>query len=89
MPKKTRRVRSHSPRLQKGQSEPAPSAVTHAQIVRPEVISREAGLAATTSGGRRVDFSAEYHYIIGDLRKMALIAASMFVVLVALSFLIR
>jgi hypothetical protein len=36
-----------------------------------------------------VDFSAEYHYVIGDLRKMAIIAASMFVVLIALSFIIR
>jgi len=42
-----------------------------------------------TGGGKRVDFSAEYHYIIGDLRKMAIIAASMFVVLIALSFVIR
>lgn len=89
MPKKTRRTRSHFLKPQKLQSEPPPSVVTHAQVVRPEAISREAGLAAITSGGKHVDFSSEYHYIIGDLRKMALIAVSMFIVLIALSFLIR
>ncbi|MGQ9501618.1 MAG: hypothetical protein ACUVSF_05040 [Anaerolineae bacterium] len=86
MPKKTRRSRSHPLKTRTG---PSSSVVTHAQVAQPEVAPRVAAPSTMTNSGKRVDFSAEYHYIIGDLRKMAIIAASMFVVLIALSFLIR
>lgn len=86
MPKKTRRTRPHALKLQ---AESRLSTATRAQVVQPEAVPHVATPVAATSGGKRVDFSTEYHYIIGDLRKMALIAASMFIVLIALSFLIR
>jgi hypothetical protein len=86
MPKKTRRARAHPPKPPTG---PAPSVTTRAQVAQPEAVPRTPTLSAAAGGGKRVDFSAEYHYVIGDLRKMAIIAASMFVVLIALSFIIR
>jgi hypothetical protein len=36
-----------------------------------------------------VDFRSEYHYVLTDLRQMAIIAVGMLVVLFGLSFLIR
>lgn len=44
---------------------------------------------ATLTGGKQVDFSAEYRYVIHDLRSMAIIALAMLGVLIALSFVIR
>ena len=38
---------------------------------------------------KAVDFAAEYHYVLGDLGRMAIIAAGMFAVLILLSFVIR
>ena len=86
MPKKTRRARAHPPKPPTG---PAPSVPTRAPVAQPEAVPRTPPPSAVTGGGKRVDLSAEYHYIIGDLRKIAIIAASMFVVLIALSFIIR
>ena len=37
---------------------------------------------------KKVDFRAEYRYVIDDLRSMAIIAVAMLVVLIALSFVI-
>jgi len=36
-----------------------------------------------------VDFSQEYRYVISDLKRIALIAASMLALLVVLSFVIK
>ena len=38
---------------------------------------------------KQVDFASEYHYVIGDLRKMGILAAALFAVLIILSFIIR
>ncbi len=84
-PKKVRRVRSRPSAMPAGVRPPA---TTHAQVVEPAT-RVETTPSATTGSGKRVDFSSEYHYIIADLRKMAIIAASMFVVLIVLSFIIR
>lgn len=42
--------------------------------------------AAVPAGGRRADFSTEYHYVIEDLRRIAIIAAILIAGLLALSF---
>jgi hypothetical protein len=38
---------------------------------------------------KQVDFAAEYHYVVGDLRKMGILAAAMFAVLIVLSLVVR
>lgn len=85
MSRKTRRARPRSLNLQ---AEPRPSTAARVQAERPEAPSHLSA-PVTTASSKRVDFSAEYHYIIGDLRKMAIIAASMFVVLIVLSLVIQ
>lgn len=58
---------------------------------RPAVAQRE-----TTGGQRRsaqskqadVDFAEEYSYVYSDLRRVAIIAAAMVVILVVLSFIL-
>jgi hypothetical protein len=46
--------------------------------------------AATAPTSRKeVDFATEYHYVIEDLRSMAIIALAMLGVLIALSFVIQ
>lgn len=81
MAKKTRRaaaqrVERPTSALPQATPQPAPERARPAASV-PQV------------GSRQVDFSKEYHYVIGDLRKMGILAASMLVVLIALSFVIR
>ena len=44
---------------------------------------------ASGGNGKKVDFAAEYHYVLHDLRTMGIIAAGMLTVLIALSFIIR
>ena len=44
---------------------------------------------ASPTPGKKVDFAAEYYYVLHDLRTMGIIAASMLAILVALSFIIR
>ena len=39
--------------------------------------------------GKTVDFSKEYHYVISDLRNMAMLAVVMLAVLVGLSFIVQ
>lgn len=86
MPRKTRRARPRSLNLP---ADSSPFIAARAQTERPEPPSPTTTPATVASGSKRVDFSVEYHYIIGDLRKMAIIALSMFIVLIALSFVIR
>jgi hypothetical protein len=37
---------------------------------------------------KKVDFAKEYHYVVEDLKRIAIIAAALFVLLVALAILI-
>jgi len=37
----------------------------------------------------KVDFAEEYRYVLQDLRRLAILAASIFIALVALSFVLR
>lgn len=84
MAKKSRRAR----RARK-QRAPAPP-----PGVKPDVALRVAqprGLAApdATPRAKEIDFSQEYHYVYSDLKRIAILAALMLVVLIALSFVIR
>jgi hypothetical protein len=42
--------------------------------------------AVASSGGRRTDFSTEYHYVIEDLKRIGIIAAILIAGLLTLSF---
>ena len=48
-----------------------------------------ATVPASPASRKQVDFRAEYHYVVNDLRTMAILAVGMLGVLVALSFVIR
>lgn len=87
MAKKSRRTRRKQTTKTHHSSSPAvvqPSA-THAA---PAPSARSEAPASPPSR-RQVDFRTEYHYVVNDLRTMAIIAVGMLVVLLALSFVIR
>ena len=78
MAKKMRRARRPFP---SSSFNPAPSpAISEAARPAP---------GASPTNGKKVDFAAEYYYVLHDLRTMGIIAAGMLVVLVALSFIIH
>jgi hypothetical protein len=46
-------------------------------------------MATRAPATTKVDLAQEYHYVFADLRKIAIIAVVMFVVLFALAFVLR
>lgn len=83
MAKKSRRARRQ--RAARSSRTRAPATRT---TVQPKPAEKTPTAAAPESR-KKVDFSAEYHYVISDLRSMAVIAVGMLAVLIALSFIIR
>ena len=52
--------------------------------------SRQAAPAATRKGKtEKMDFTAEYHYVIRDLKRMGLLAAGMFVLMAVLALILQ
>ncbi|MGC8838246.1 MAG: hypothetical protein ACP5UM_07505 [Anaerolineae bacterium] len=84
MAKKTRRAhkRTQPPRTARVQVAPQ---------VRPEAQApaRVAAAPAQPASPARVNFAEEYAYVLSDLKRIAIIAVAMLVVLVALSLVIR
>ena len=78
MAKKTRRARRP---LTSPVVSPVSSPVT-SEVARPAP-------GASQTPSRKVDFATEYYYVVHDLRNMGIIAASMLVVLIALTFILR
>jgi hypothetical protein len=85
MAKKKRRARHQ--RTKRPQYAPSPTAAE--QGAQPSAKSGNNQANGTSNPGKQVDFSTEYRYVVNDLRSMAIIAASMLVVLIALSFVIH
>ncbi|MEJ2560335.1 MAG: hypothetical protein P8186_29785 [Anaerolineae bacterium] len=85
MAKKKRRARHR--RTTRPQYSPSPTAAE--QGAEPSAKSGKNQGNGTSNPGKQVDFSTEYRYVVNDLRSMAVIAASMLVVLIALSFVIH
>ena len=57
-----------------------------AQATKP----RQTAPAPTQTGKtEKLDFGAEYHYVIRDLRRMGLLAAGMFVLMVVLALVLQ
>ncbi len=84
MAKKNRRARRP---LTSPSFSPAPSPVTSEAAAPVAAPSSRFGVSPTS--GNKVDFAAEYYYVLHDLRTMGIIAAAMLAILVALSFIIR
>lgn len=73
--KKKSRRRSRGPRL------------SHAQLVQPTPVVRTAAPDQQTSGDALPDLRKEYWYVVADLKRIAIIAAVMMVVMIALALL--
>ena len=54
-------------------------------VPAPEKVAAKAPSRQTTS----VDFKAEYHYVYSDLKRIGVLAAIMFVVLIAMALVFR
>jgi len=81
MAKKSRRAR----RRKRGKPVPKP---------RPKAPSMPKGAAQAPKSGIvtqeiAIDLSEEYRYVYSDLKRIAILAGTMFIVLIVLSFLIR
>jgi hypothetical protein len=88
MAKKSRRARRQQTTKTHHNSSPAvvqPSPTRAA----PAPSARSGAAPASPPSRTQVDFRTEYHYVVNDLRTMAIIAVGMLVVLLALSFVIR
>ena len=86
MAKKSRRSRRQQ--TARRSSTPPPTETT--QSPQPSSTPDEDLAAAAESTPRQeVDFTAEYRYVIDDLRSMGIIAVAMLAVLIALSLVIR
>ena len=91
MAKRTRRTRPNAPKLPARHTPAAPASVS------PVAQVKEQPLPPPPCGNRglpqapkkQVDFATQYRYVLGDLRKMAVIAATMLVLLIALSLVVR
>ncbi len=54
----------------------------------PVRIARPIRQPAAEGPAKRVDFASEYHYVIEDLRRIAIYAAVLFALLIVLAFII-
>ncbi len=68
---------------------PPPSISPVPEQGAPETARPAPGPSPAPGNGKKVDFAAEYYYVLHDLRTMGMIAAGMLVVLIALSFIIH
>lgn len=55
---------------------------------QPVHISRPVRPLATEAAPKEVDFASEYYYVIEDLRRIAIIAMALLVLLIILAFMI-
>ena len=90
MAKKTRRARkaSQQQRVQQGtqtQHENAPAAAV-AAMPRANRVSR--ATHSITAAEAAISFRDEYHYVVADLKRVGILAAVMFSVLIALAFIL-
>jgi hypothetical protein len=55
---------------------------------QPAQLSRPVRPLATDAAPKEVDFAVEYSYVIDDLRRIAIIAVALMVLLIALAFIL-
>jgi len=91
MAKKSRRARRQKKSKTRSSVTPPVAATSQSAVkaTKPPATPIHKDAEGPSTSRAQIDFSREYHYVINDLRNMAVIAAAMLVVLVALSFVIR
>ena len=57
--------------------------------VAPVVAKTAPSQASAPASPKKVDLVSEYHYVISDLKRLGILAASMFILLVVLALVIR
>jgi hypothetical protein len=75
------------PRRKAVQSKKPVVPAAKAEELRPMLAATSA--ASKVSAPAKVDLAQEYHYVLADLRKIAMIALAMFIVLFILAFILR
>lgn len=86
MAKRTRRARAASPMRYAGpRSATSAAGITLTPTAVPAIRARGGGAEPTKS----VNFAEEYRYVYQDLRRVAVLAGTILIILVALSFVIR
>ena len=79
MSKRKRSRKSSAARRRQAQAARV-SAVKAGQTTKP---------SSSSTRGKEVDFAAEYHYVMSDLKRFALLAVAMFATLIVLALVIR
>ena len=82
--KKKRKQAARRPQPQRTVARP----VSEAEKEAPRVAAARRRAAPARVAEHKVDFAKEYSYVYADLKRVAIIAAAMLVILVALSFII-
>lgn len=59
-----------------------------ARAAEPVRITRPSRPTATEAANQEVDFAAEYHYVLADLKRIGIIAVALLILLIALAMLI-
>jgi hypothetical protein len=87
MAKKVRRPRSASPeRYSSSRPAPAPTdGMIAAAAAAPAIRSR----GSMAEPAKKVNFAEEYHYVYQDLRRVAMLAGTILLILVVLGFVIK
>jgi hypothetical protein len=83
-----KRKRPAPPAVATNTAPQAPATPRHAPPVAPTRYGTTSA-RASAAPAKAVDFSTEYHYVLGDLKRIGILAAASFAVLVALALLIR
>jgi hypothetical protein len=58
------------------------------QVAQPVRISQPSPTLASQTASKEIDFAREYHYVIEDLRRIAITAAGLLVLLIVLALLL-
>jgi hypothetical protein len=58
------------------------------QVAQPVRISQPSPTLASQTASKEIDFATEYHYVIEDLRRIAITAAGLLVLLIVLALLL-
>jgi hypothetical protein len=59
-----------------------------AQVAQPVRVAQPPRLPSTPAAPKEVDFAKEYHYVVEDLKRIAIIAAGLLILLIVLAILI-
>jgi hypothetical protein len=59
------------------------------KAAQPVRISRPVPPVVSPAAGKEVDFAKEYHYVVEDLKRIAIIASALLVLLIVVTLIIR